>query len=128
VSFEGRFYSAREARTHPGCVQQPRVPFAIAATGPKSLRVAAKHASIWVTNGQRAHQGPPLPPDQGATVVARQPRLFEQACEAEGRDPAAVDKLVLIGPRLDSGLESAATFRTVVDAPAAVGITDLVVP
>ncbi len=128
VSFEGRFYSAREARTHPGCVQQPRVPFAIAATGPKSMRVAAKHASIWVTNGERAYQGPPLPPDQGATVVARQLRLFEQACEAEGRDPAAIDKLVLTGPRLDSGLESAATFRTVVEAYAAVGITDLVVP
>jgi alkanesulfonate monooxygenase SsuD/methylene tetrahydromethanopterin reductase-like flavin-dependent oxidoreductase (luciferase family) len=128
VSFEGRFYSAREARTHPGCVQQPRVPFAIAATGPKSMRVAARHASIWVTNGDRRHEGPPLPPDQGATVVARQLRLFEQACEAEGRDPAAIDKLVLTGPRLDSGLESAATFRTVVDAYAAVGITDLVVP
>ena len=128
VSFQGRFCSAREARTHPGCVQQPRVPFAIAATGPKSMRVAARHASIWVTNGDREHEGPPFPPDQGAAVVARQLRLFEQACEAEGRDPATVDKLVLTGPRLDSGLQSVATFRTVVDAYAAVGTTDLVVP
>jgi alkanesulfonate monooxygenase SsuD/methylene tetrahydromethanopterin reductase-like flavin-dependent oxidoreductase (luciferase family) len=127
VSFEGRFWSAREATTHPGCVQQPRVPFAIAATGPKSMRVAARHASIWVTNGDRTHEGPPLPPDQGAAVVVRQLRLFEQACETEGRDPATVDKLVLTGPRLDSGLQSVATFRTVVDAYAAVGITDLVV-
>jgi alkanesulfonate monooxygenase SsuD/methylene tetrahydromethanopterin reductase-like flavin-dependent oxidoreductase (luciferase family) len=128
VSFEGRFWSAREARTHPGCVQEPRVPFAIAATGPKSMRVAARHASIWVTNGDRALEGLSLPPDQGAAVVAQQLRLFEQACEAEGRDPATVDKLVLTGPRLDSGLQSVATFRTVVDAYAAVGITDLVVP
>jgi alkanesulfonate monooxygenase SsuD/methylene tetrahydromethanopterin reductase-like flavin-dependent oxidoreductase (luciferase family) len=127
VSFEGRFWSAREARTHPGCVQQPRVPFAIAATGPESMRVAARYASTWVTNGDRAHEGPPLPPDQGAAVVARQLRLFEHACEAEGRDPATVDKLVLTGPRLDGGLQSVATFRTVVDAYAAVGITDLVV-
>jgi len=91
------------------------------------MRVAARHASIWVTNGDRAHEGLPLPPDQGAAVVARQLRLFEQACEAEGRDPATMDKLVLTGPRLDSGLQSVATFRTVVDAYAAVGITDLVV-
>jgi hypothetical protein len=35
---------------------------------------------------------------------------------------------VLTGPRLDSGLESVEMFRTVVDAYAAVGITDLVVP
>jgi alkanesulfonate monooxygenase SsuD/methylene tetrahydromethanopterin reductase-like flavin-dependent oxidoreductase (luciferase family) len=128
VSFEGRFWSAREARTHPGCIQQPRVPFAIAATGPKSMRVAARHASIWVTNGDRAREGLPLPPDQGAAVVARQLRLFEQACETEGRDPATVDKLVLTGPRLDSGLQSVETFRTVVDAYMSVGITDLVVP
>lgn len=128
VSFEGRFWSAREARTHPGCIQQPRVPFAIAATGPKSMRVAARHASIWVTNGDRAPEGLPLPPDQGAAVVARQLRLFEQACETEGRDPATVDKLVLTGPRLDSGLQSVETFRNVVDAYMAVGITDLVVP
>jgi len=62
VTFEGRFWSAREARTHPGCVQQPRVPFAVAATGQKSMRVAARHASVWVTNGDRAHEGPPSRP------------------------------------------------------------------
>jgi len=128
VTFEGRFWSAREARTHPGCVQQPRVPFAVAATGQKSMRVAARHASVWVTNGDRAHEGPPLPPDEGAAVVARQLRLFEEACDAEARDPTTADKLVLTGPRLDSGLQSLATFRTVVEAYAAVGMTDLVVP
>ena len=99
VSFEGRFWSAREARTHPGCVQEPRVPFAIAATGPRSMRVAARHASIWVTNGDRAYEGWPLPADQGAAVVARQLRAFEHVCEAEDRDPATVGKLVLTGPR-----------------------------
>lgn len=81
-----------------------------------------------MTNGDREHDGPPVPPDQGAAIVARQLRSFEQACETEGRDPATVDRLVLTGPRLDSGLRSVATFRTVVDAYAAVGITDLVVP
>ena len=81
VSFTGRFWSADEARTHPGCVQLPRVPFAIAATGPKSMRVAARHASIWVTNGDRSHAGPPLHADRGAEVVAQQLRRFEQVCE-----------------------------------------------
>lgn len=127
VSFDGRYWSAREARSYPGCVQQPRAPFAIAATGPKSMRVAARHASIWVTNGDRSHEGPPLAPGEGAAVVARQLRVFEHACETEGRDPAAVDKLVLTGPRLDGGLRSVEAFRAVVDAYASVGVTDLVV-
>jgi alkanesulfonate monooxygenase SsuD/methylene tetrahydromethanopterin reductase-like flavin-dependent oxidoreductase (luciferase family) len=128
ATFEGRYWSALEARTYPGCVQQPRVPFALAATGPKSMRVAARHASVWVTNGDRTHEGPPVPPGDGAAVVERQMRLFAEACEAEDRDPATVDKLVLTGPLLDTGLDSVDSFRAVVDAYAAVGVTDLVVP
>lgn len=34
VTQDGDFYSAVEARNIPGCVQRPRLPFAIAATGP----------------------------------------------------------------------------------------------
>jgi alkanesulfonate monooxygenase SsuD/methylene tetrahydromethanopterin reductase-like flavin-dependent oxidoreductase (luciferase family) len=128
ATFEGRYWSALEARTYPGCVQQPRVPFALAATGPKSMRVAARHASVWVTNGDRTHEGPPVPPGDGAAVVERQMRLFAEACEAEDRDPATVDTLVLTGPLLDTGLDSVDSFRAVVDAYAAVGVTDLVVP
>lgn len=127
VSFTGRYWTAREARSYPGCVQQPRVPFAIAATGPRSMRVAARHASMWVTNGDRSHEGPPLPAERGAEVVARQLRLFEEVCEDEGRDPATVERLVLTGPRLASGLQGVDEFRTVVDAYEAVGVTDLVV-
>lgn len=128
VDFDGRYWRAREARTYPGCVQQPRVPFAIAATGPKSMRVAARHAAVWVTNGDRSYEGPPLPPDAGAAVVAQQRRVFDQVCEAEGRDPTTVDKLVLTGPRLDSGLKTVEAFQAVVDAYSAAGMTDLVVP
>jgi alkanesulfonate monooxygenase SsuD/methylene tetrahydromethanopterin reductase-like flavin-dependent oxidoreductase (luciferase family) len=99
----------------------------VAATRPRSLRVAARHASVWVTNGERSHAGPPVGPDEGAAVVSRQLSHFEDACAAEGRDPATVDRLVLTGPRLDSGLPSAAAFRAVCEAYAAVGATDLVV-
>jgi alkanesulfonate monooxygenase SsuD/methylene tetrahydromethanopterin reductase-like flavin-dependent oxidoreductase (luciferase family) len=127
VDFDGRYWSARGARSHPGCVQQPRVPFAIAATGEKGMRVVARYASTWVTNGDRSQQGPPLPAEEGAAVVARQRRALDEVCEAEGRDPATIDMLVLTGPRLDAGLDSMETFRVTVAAYAAVGATDLVV-
>jgi alkanesulfonate monooxygenase SsuD/methylene tetrahydromethanopterin reductase-like flavin-dependent oxidoreductase (luciferase family) len=127
VDFDGRFWSADGARSYPGCVQQPRVPFAIAATGPKSMRVAARHGSAWVTTGDRAHDGPPLAAEEGARVVARQRRLLDEACEAEGRDPATIDTLVLAGIQLDEGLATVERFRATVDAYAAVGVTDLVV-
>ena len=127
VTFTGRYWSAEGARTHPGCVQVPRVPFAIAASGRRSMRVAARHASVWVTNGDRAHRGPPLGPQHGALLVARQTTLFEEVCLAEGRDPAPIDRLVLTGPRLDPGLQTPAAFDEVKEAYAAVGVTDLVV-
>jgi alkanesulfonate monooxygenase SsuD/methylene tetrahydromethanopterin reductase-like flavin-dependent oxidoreductase (luciferase family) len=126
-SFTGRYWSAEQARTHPGCVQQPRLPFAVAATGPRTMRIAAAHASTWVTNGDRAHDGPPLGPGEGAAVVARQMAAFERVCEDEGRDPASIGRLVLTGPRLDSGLRSPEAFLEVKDAYAAAGATDLVV-
>jgi len=127
VNFTGRYWMAHEARTYPGCVQVPRVPFAIAATGPQSMRVAATFASVWVTNGDRSHEGPPLSAEQGSGVVADQLRRFEQACEVAGRDPATVDRLVLTGSRLDAGLQSRDEFRAVVKAYESVGVTDLVV-
>src|SRR5689334_21764959 len=51
VSYYGTFYSAYEARNIPGCVQQPRLPFAVAATGPRGLALAARHGQSWVTTG-----------------------------------------------------------------------------
>jgi alkanesulfonate monooxygenase SsuD/methylene tetrahydromethanopterin reductase-like flavin-dependent oxidoreductase (luciferase family) len=127
TTFEGRYWNAREARTYPGCVQQPRVPFAIAATGPRSMRVAVKHASTWVTTGTRSPDGSLLRPDAGAEVVAGQVHLLEAACAEIGRDPASIARLVLTGPELDAGLRSTAEFAETKAAYAAVGVTDLVV-
>ena len=91
------------------------------------MRVAAKHASVWVTNGDRAHSGPPLGPQQGAAVVARQVAMFEQICHEQDRDPATIDRLVLTGSRLDAGLQTPKAFDEAKQAYAAVGTTDLVV-
>src|SRR6478672_7619203 len=41
TSYRGTFYSASGARGIPGCVQQPRAPFAIAAAGPRGMEIAA---------------------------------------------------------------------------------------
>jgi len=91
VTYAGRFWSAEAVRLMPGCVQEPRVPFAVAASVPRSIEIAARHGSIWVTNGDRSHRGPPLEPARGANVVSQQlERLFE-VCESQGRDPATID-------------------------------------
>jgi alkanesulfonate monooxygenase SsuD/methylene tetrahydromethanopterin reductase-like flavin-dependent oxidoreductase (luciferase family) len=123
----GRFYAADAAPMVPGCVQVPRVPFAVAATGPRGMRLAARHGQAWVTNGDRSHRGPPLDPRAGAQVVAEQLRRLGEACADVGRDPATIDRLVMAGPRLDGGLSSPASFRDALDRYGELGVTDLVV-
>lgn len=123
ASFEGTYWSAVEARAHPGCVQQPRVPFAIAATGPRGMRLAARYADTWVTTGERDFDEQ-LDPRRGAIVVAGQMRALDAACEQEGRDPATLRRLVLADFQLAPGLEDFAETRA---AYGAVGVTDFVV-
>lgn len=52
VTYDGRFFSAHDSRNVPGSVQQPRVPFIVAANAPKGMRLAAELADGWVTYGK----------------------------------------------------------------------------
>jgi alkanesulfonate monooxygenase SsuD/methylene tetrahydromethanopterin reductase-like flavin-dependent oxidoreductase (luciferase family) len=125
-TYAGRFYSVDEARTYPGCVQRPRIPFAVAASGPRGMRLAAEHAQTWVTTGLRTKRGP-IPAAQGAMDVQEQMARLDEACYAAGRDPLTLDRLVVTGPTLDSGLSSPEAFADAVGRYAEVGVTDLVV-
>lgn len=127
TTYEGRFYRAVEARNFPGCVQQPRVPFAIAATGPRGMRLAAAHAAAWVTNGDRSHTGSPLGVEAGVGVIREQIARLEGACREEGREPTSIDRVVLTGPRLAVPLASREAFREAMRAYAEIGVTDLVI-
>jgi alkanesulfonate monooxygenase SsuD/methylene tetrahydromethanopterin reductase-like flavin-dependent oxidoreductase (luciferase family) len=123
----GHFYAAEAVRNHPGCVQEPRLPFAIAATGPRGMRLAAEHGAAWVTNGDRAHEGAPLNAADGSRVVREQLHQLDEACATVGRDPSTLDRIVQTGTRLDPGLGSPAMFDDTKGAYAEVGVTDLVV-
>lgn len=131
TSHDGRYYSADGARMIPGCVQQPRIPFAIAATGPRGMRLAARYAETWVTTGMRSDMRVPddlpLSPEQGARIVARQSDALLSACKDVGRDPQTLRRLVLSGPSLDGGLQSVEAFRDAIGCYAEAGVTDFVV-
>jgi alkanesulfonate monooxygenase SsuD/methylene tetrahydromethanopterin reductase-like flavin-dependent oxidoreductase (luciferase family) len=113
TTYEGRFYSAHEARGIPGCVQQPRLPFALAASGPRSMRLAARYGDTWVTVDSR-----------GAGL--EQIRRIDEICSETGRDPASLKRLVLLGFR-ERPLASIEAFRDVLGRHAELGFTDLVV-
>jgi alkanesulfonate monooxygenase SsuD/methylene tetrahydromethanopterin reductase-like flavin-dependent oxidoreductase (luciferase family) len=92
-SYEGPVYSARDFRTLPGCVQQPRVPFVVAAAGPRALRVAARHGQRWVTFGPVTESGSP---EEWYAAVERQLAELTAACASVGRDPASIRRTVLV--------------------------------
>jgi alkanesulfonate monooxygenase SsuD/methylene tetrahydromethanopterin reductase-like flavin-dependent oxidoreductase (luciferase family) len=124
TSYRGVYYAAHEARSIPGCVQQPRIPFAIAAAGPRGMRLAAGYGESWVTTGDRQREG--LAAAAGARVVAAQIARLEDACAAVGRDPATLRRMVLSGIGLDAQLASVEALRDTLGRYQAVGVTDFV--
>jgi alkanesulfonate monooxygenase SsuD/methylene tetrahydromethanopterin reductase-like flavin-dependent oxidoreductase (luciferase family) len=126
TSHRGRYYTACEARMHPGCVQQPRVPFAIAATGPAGMRLAARTAQAWITVGVSG-SFEPRRFDQLVGVISDQVKRLEDACAAVGRDPASIDRIVVAGAEIGGVLESHDSFLEARGRFASIGFTDLVV-
>lgn len=123
----GRYYSAEDAPMRPGCVQQPRLPFAVAATGPRGMHLAATYGASWVTTGDRHERDEPPDAATSAAIVKRQIEQLTEACDVVGRDVSTIGKLVLTGVDLYAGLESAEAFRDAVGRYGDVGVTDLVV-
>lgn len=106
----GGYYAAYEARMVPGCVQRPRVPLYVAATGPRGLAVAARYGQGWITTAAD-------PADQLARLDA--------ACAEAGRDPAELERVVLTG--FGGTPDSVAGFVDLAGRYAELGVTELVV-
>jgi alkanesulfonate monooxygenase SsuD/methylene tetrahydromethanopterin reductase-like flavin-dependent oxidoreductase (luciferase family) len=128
VTFEGTFYSATEARAIPGCVQRPRLPFAVAATGTRGLRLAARYGRAWVTTGD-----PKLfesgTPEQSRAAIAGQLDRLRSACLEIGRDESGVERILLTGFTPDRGgpMESLDAFVDFAGRHFELGITEIAV-
>jgi alkanesulfonate monooxygenase SsuD/methylene tetrahydromethanopterin reductase-like flavin-dependent oxidoreductase (luciferase family) len=122
----GVHYSAVEARTIPACVQQPRVPFLVAATGTRGLRLAAEFGQGWVTYGDP--NGPADGPGAGApAIVSGQMERLEAACAVAGRPYESIDKVLLQGLTAERPLESLDAFVDWAGTYRDLGVTEVVV-
>ena len=88
--FAGRFTEYQQAQTEPGCVQAPRPPLIVAAHGPRTIDVAARHADVWSSFG-----GFGLSFDEMIAVTRQRSQILTDRCEAIGRDPASIGRSVL---------------------------------
>jgi len=117
-------YPVSEARMIPGCVQRPRLPLAIAATGPKTIAVAAEFGDAWITEGDPTDPAPTAASCEEA--MGRQTALLDRSCADQGRDPASIERIFLLSNRAERPLADLAAFTDFVARYEALGFTDIV--
>ncbi|SBT50042.1 LLM class flavin-dependent oxidoreductase [Micromonospora auratinigra] len=121
TTWRGEWFTAVDARNNPGCVQRPRVPFVVAANGPRSMRLVARFGQGWVTTGLG---GDDLA-EWWSTVVDLSARM-DETLEKAGRDPATLDRYLSLDSAPVFSLRDADFFAEQVARAARLGFTDVV--
>jgi alkanesulfonate monooxygenase SsuD/methylene tetrahydromethanopterin reductase-like flavin-dependent oxidoreductase (luciferase family) len=122
----GRFFTAVDVAMVPGCVRRPRVPFAIAASGPRGMRLAAAHARTWVTIGDPRAPGAE-PEDLAFKTLRAQLDRLADACAGVGRDGHDLRKLVHLGRIAARPYACPDRLADLIGACRDLGFTDVVV-
>ncbi|MEJ7772316.1 MAG: LLM class flavin-dependent oxidoreductase [Geodermatophilaceae bacterium] len=122
TTWSGTYYSAVGARVIPGCVQVPRLPFVLAANGPRSMRVVARYGQGWATSGDPSR-------DEGTDwwdALARVCDRFADVLAEAGRDMSTVDRYLQLDAGPTFSMSSVECFRDAVGRAADLGFTDVV--
>ncbi len=121
ISFTGEWFTTREARMVGTPAQLPRVPFVVAANGPKGLDLVARFGQGWVSTGTDGTTG-----DQWWRSVATLAGRMDDAAERAGRSAASIDRYLSI----DSGglysLSGVGAFEDFVGRAGELGFTDVI--
>ncbi len=103
-------------------MQRPRLPFVIAANGPKALRLAARYGQGWVTTGPNTESMA-----DWWSGVARLAARFDAAVHEQGRDPATVHRYISLDASPVYSLSTVDAFTDAAGRAAALGFTDVIV-
>lgn len=118
VDADGRWFSARDARTLPPLRD---VPLVVAANGPRSLRFAAHTGDAWVTTGPK---GGTVEEWWAGLDAAR--RTLEGALVAAGRDPGQFPRYLNLDSSPQYSLTSRDVFEEMVGRAESLGFTDVI--
>jgi alkanesulfonate monooxygenase SsuD/methylene tetrahydromethanopterin reductase-like flavin-dependent oxidoreductase (luciferase family) len=121
VTWRGNYYAAVDASSIPGCVQSPRVPFVVAANGPRSIRLAARLGQGWVTTGATTRTDDL---DTWWRQVADNAHRFADALAAAGREPSSVETYVSLDAAPVFSLASVDAFADAMGRAAELGFTE----
>ncbi|HYU84642.1 MAG TPA: LLM class flavin-dependent oxidoreductase [Kribbellaceae bacterium] len=122
----GRYYAVNGARMYPGCVQEPRLPIAIAAAGPRGQDLAARYGDAWVSCGP-LDVARPWSQDEFREAVRAQLRGLARACERVGREFGDLGRIVVTTDVTGELLRSAEAFLDQARRYADLGVTEIII-
>ncbi|WP_019201549.1 LLM class flavin-dependent oxidoreductase [Tsukamurella sp. 1534] len=121
ISFDGPRYRAVDARMVGEPAQSPRMPFVLAANGPKGVRLVAELGQGWATTGPDGDGG-----EAWWSRVAELSSRLDDALDAVGRDRGAVDRYLSIDSGGTYSLSSPDAADDAVGRAAELGFTDVI--
>ena len=120
TEYEGTYYSGVRLTNPPPTVQQP-LPLTLAAHGPRTLRIAAEHATTWTTIPPRD-----VDADDAVAFLRDRSAQLDRYAEELGRDPSAIRRSVFLGSERWPVRRTAAEFADAVRRFAEIGFSDFV--
>lgn len=121
ISFTGDWFTTHDARMVGVPAQLPRVPFIVAANGPKGLDLVARYGQGWVSTGREGATG-----EEWWQSVATLGARLDDAAEHAGRDAASIDRYLSIDSGGVFSLSSVGAFEDIVGRAASLGFTDVI--
>ncbi|MCU1478377.1 MAG: luciferase [Subtercola sp.] len=121
INRAGTWFIAHEARMVGAPAQTPRVPFVLAANGPKGLALVSRLAEGWVTTGADGVTG-----EEWWRAVSDLNKRLDDAAEAAGRDPRSIDRYLSLDSGGQFSLESVGVFEELVGRASGLGFTDVI--
>ncbi|MBH0098657.1 LLM class flavin-dependent oxidoreductase [Salinibacterium sp. NSLL150] len=121
ISFSGDWFTAVNARMVGAPAQRPRLPFVVAAEGPRGLRLTAELADGWLTLGRTADTL-----DEWWQIVADTSARMDDALEKAGRASGSIDRYLNLDGAPQFSLESVDTWEDAVGRADALGFTDVI--
>ncbi|WP_328460370.1 LLM class flavin-dependent oxidoreductase [Actinoplanes sp. NBC_00393] len=122
TTWSGEWFSAVDARSIPGPIQQPRPPFVVAANGPRAMRLVARYGDGWVTTGSHEVDSA----DAWWRSVAETKDRFDAVLAAAGRPLDAVDRYLNLDTSPLYSMTSVDAFVDATGRAAELGFTDVI--
>lgn len=121
TTYDGRYYRINNASMRPAAVQQPRPPIMLGGRSPSLLRLVARHADAWNTNGGRD-----LSPQEAFEVTRQRGALLDEYCAAKGRDPREIRRSFMMGQTRDTPFASLGAFQEFVGRYRDLGFSEFI--